>query len=242
MSAAGRALLGVMTTRARWFGQSAFLLTADRSVLVDPFGVPGERLAARGLEFRYPPIESVAPDLVLITHEHFDHNAAEVAGGDPVVLRSTAGKLESPVGEVVAIASEHDDQAGTARGANTIFCFTLGCLRLCHMGDFGQAELRGAQREAIGEVDVLFAPVGGGPTIGGSVAAEVVRAIAPRLVVPMHFRTDAVNFLEPPDAFLEALGAPRVSSDTPELELDAALGTREEPNVALLATPQAREG
>ena len=228
-----------MTTHARWFGQSAFLITAEKSVLVDPFGVPGPALAARGLEFGYPAIEGVEPDLVLITHEHFDHNGAEVAGGDPVVLRSTAGKLESPVGEVVAIASEHDDVAGTARGPNTIFCFTLGGLRHCHMGDFGQATLRDAQREAIGEVDVLYVPVGGGPTLGGSGAADVVRAIAPRLVVPMHYRTDAVNFLEPPDAFLEALAAAPVSSDTPELELDGALGTREAPNVALLARPRA---
>ena len=154
-----------MRSTARWFGQSAFLITADRSVLIDPFGVPGEALAARGLEFAYPPIEGVAPDLVLITHEHFDHNAAEVAEGDPVVLRATAGRLESPVGHVVAIA--------------------------------------------------------------------------PRLVVPMHYRTPWVNFLEPPDAFLEALGAALVSSDTPEIELGDALGTREAPNVALLARPGA---
>lgn len=227
----------VMTTKARWFGQSAFLITAEKAVLIDPFGVPGPQLAERGLQFAYPPIERAEPDLVLITHEHFDHNGAEVAGGEPVVLRSTAGKLESPVGEVVAIASEHDDAAGTSRGPNTIFCFTLGGLRHCHMGDFGQAELRDAQREAIGEVDVLYVPVGGGPTIGGSVAAGIVRAIAPRLVVPMHYRTDAVNFLEPPDAFLEALAASPVSSDTPELELDDVLGTREQPTVALLATP-----
>lgn len=228
-----------MTTHARWFGQSAFLIAAEKSVLIDPFGVPGESLAARGLEFAYPPIEGVEPDLVLITHEHFDHNGAEVAGGEPVVLRSTAGKLQSPVGEVVAIASEHDDVAGTSRGPNTIFCLTLGDLRLCHMGDFGQAELRDAQREAIGEVDVLFAPVGGGPTIGGSRAADVVRAIAPRLVVAMHYRTEAVNFLEPPDAFLEALGAEVVRAESPEIVLDDALGTREAPKVALLATPRA---
>jgi L-ascorbate metabolism protein UlaG (beta-lactamase superfamily) len=74
---------------------------------------------------------------------------------------------------------------------------------------------------------VLFAPVGGGPTIGGSGAAHVVRAIAPRLVVPMHYRTDAVNFLEPPDAFLEALGAETLSFDAPEIELDGTLGTAE---------------
>jgi L-ascorbate metabolism protein UlaG (beta-lactamase superfamily) len=225
--------------RIRWFGQSAFLLSGTARVAIDPFGDVESRARERGLRFAYPRIEGVDADLLLITHEHFDHNAAEVAGGDPVVLRSTAGKLDSPVGEVVAIASEHDDQAGTARGPNTIFCFTLGGLRLCHMGDFGQAALRDAQREAIGEADVLFAPVGGGPTIGGSGAADVVRAIAPRLVVPMHYRTDAVNFLEPPDAFLEALGARTEAVDGAEAEIDPFLGTPGDPAVLLLTPPGA---
>ena len=121
------------------------------------------------------------------------------------VLRSTAGTLQSPLGEVVAVASEHDDVAGTQRGPNTIFRFALDGLRVCHFGDFGQSALRPEQQAAIGEVDILFLPVGDGPTVGGERAAAVVRALRPRLVVPMHYRTEAVNFLDPPDAFLAAL-------------------------------------
>ncbi len=60
-------------------------------------------------------------------------------GGDPAILRSTAGKLESPIGEVMAIASEHDESAGTERGPNTIFVFELDGVRVCHFGDFGQS-------------------------------------------------------------------------------------------------------
>ena len=94
------------------------------------------------------------------------------------------------------------------RGPNTIFRFALdGVARSAHLGDFGQPALRAEQRAAIGEVDVLFVPVGDGPTIGGEPAVALVRSLAPRLVVPMHYRTAAVNFLEPPDAFLAALGA-----------------------------------
>src|SRR5919202_108382 len=120
--------------RIRWYGQSAFLVAGERAVFIDPFGRPGEQLAARGVEFRYPPIEGVTADLVLVTHEHFDHNGVEAIDGEPAVLRSTAGRLESPVGEVVAVASEHDDVAGTARGPNTIFRLELDRLVVCHMG------------------------------------------------------------------------------------------------------------
>ena len=219
----------------RWYGQSAFLLSAERTVFVDPFG-PMEGLAARGMHFDYPPIESVEADLVLVTHEHGDHNAVDVVGGSPQILRS-AGTFDSPIGDVIGVASEHDDVAGTKRGANTIFCFTLGGLRLCHFGDFGQSGLRTEQRRAIGAVDVLFLPVGGGPTAGGEPAAAIVRALRPRLVVPMHYRTDAVDFLEPPDAFLDALGARVERLDASEASVDDLLGTVDAPTVVLLAPP-----
>ena len=144
-------------------------------------------------------------DLVLVTHEHLDHNGVEAIGGDPAVLRSTAGRLESPVGEVVAVASEHDAEAGTRRGPNTVFVFDLGGVRVCHFGDFGQAALRDEQADAIGAVDLLFVPVGGGPTIDAEGAGAVVERLAPRWVVPMHYRTPRVGFLETADAFLERM-------------------------------------
>jgi L-ascorbate metabolism protein UlaG (beta-lactamase superfamily) len=220
----------------RWYGQSAFLLRGGRSVFIDPFGAM-EGLAARGMQFDYPPVEGVEAELVLVTHEHGDHNAVEVVGGSPQILRSTAGTFDSPVGEVIGVASEHDDAAGTRRGPNTIFCFSLDGLRICHFGDFGQAELRAEQRRAIGEVDVLFLPVGGGPTVGGESAAAIVRAVRPRLVVPMHYRTDLVNFLDPPDAFVDALGARVERLDRNELDVEPFVGTPDEPTVALLAAP-----
>ena len=220
--------------RIRWFGQSAYLLSGEQRVFVDPFG-DMSAAPSRGLEFRYPAIEGVEADLLLVTHEHGDHNGVEAIGGEPVVLRSRAGTFDSPVGEVVAVASEHDDRAGTARGGNTIVVFTLDGLRVCHLGDFGQPALRPEQREAIGAVDVLFVPAGGGPTVGGAEAAALVRELAPLLVVPMHYRTEAVNFLEPPDAFLDALGMPVERVAGSEVETGDVM--RAEPVVALFQPP-----
>jgi L-ascorbate metabolism protein UlaG (beta-lactamase superfamily) len=220
--------------RIRWYGQSAFLLTGEKRVFIDPFGEMGG-LSSRGMQFDYPPIAGVEADLVLLTHDHRDHNAAHLIGGSPVVLGPAAGRNESPAGEVVGIASEHDEAAGTKRGPNTIFCFTLDGVRICHMGDFGQPALRPEQREAIGDVDLLMVPVGGGPTIGDGAAADVVRAIGPHLVVPMHYATPAVNFLEPPDAFLEALNAPVTRLDASEMTVDGV--PADGPQVTLLAAP-----
>ncbi len=205
--------------RVEWFGQSAFSLTdGERKVFIDPFGdLSG--LAKRGIRIDYPPIAVDGVDLLLVTHEHGDHNGVEAIPGEPATLRSTAGRLDSPLGEVIAIASEHDGAAGTERGPNTIFVFELGGIRVAHFGDFGQAALRAEQIAAIGKVDLLFVPVGGGPTIGGTVAAELTLSLRPTWVVPMHYRTHRVDFLEPADEFLAAF--PRVERlDSSSFETD----------------------
>lgn len=192
--------------RVEWYGQSAFhLSTAAESVFIDPFDDLSAAMAKAGreIQFEYPPIAGVNADLVLVTHEHVDHNGVQAIGGEPVVLRSTAGRLQSPLGEVVAVASEHDEQAGTARGPNTIFVFSLEGVRVCHLGDFGQPALRPEQVEAIGPVDMLIVPVGGGPTIGAEDAAAIVARLTPKWVVPMHYRTPRIGFLDTADAFLE---------------------------------------
>jgi L-ascorbate metabolism protein UlaG (beta-lactamase superfamily) len=226
--------------RIRWYGQSAFLLTGEQHrVFIDPFGDVGS-VSGGSLSWNYPLIEGAEADLLLVTHDHLDHNAVDAIGGDPLVL-TKAGTYESPVGEVVGIASEHDAVAGTERGPNTIFRFALDGTTVAHFGDFGQPRLRPDQWDALGEVDVLLLPVGGGPTIAPDAAAELVRELAPRLVVPHHYRTPAIDFLDPPDEFLDALGARVERLETSEADVEPLLGTREEPVVALLAPPLREE-
>jgi L-ascorbate metabolism protein UlaG (beta-lactamase superfamily) len=189
--------------QVEWYGQSAFRLTAaGKTVAIDPFGdLSG--LTSRGIHFDYPAIDGLTAELLLVTHEHADHNGVEVVGGDPTILRSTAGLLESPIGQITAVSSEHDAAAGTERGHNTIFVFEFDGVRVCHLGDFGQSELRDEQDEAIGGVDLLFVPVGGGPTAGAEQAAALVERLSPRWAVPMHYRTPRIGFLDTEDAFLE---------------------------------------
>ncbi|HEX4670643.1 MAG TPA: MBL fold metallo-hydrolase [Solirubrobacteraceae bacterium] len=221
--------------RIQWYGQSAFALTgAETSVFVDPFGDMSP-LAGRGMQFDYLAIDGVSADLLLVTHEHLDHNGVEVVGGDPTILRSTAGKLESPVGDVVAIASEHDQAAGTERGPNTIFVFSLDGLRVAHFGDFGQAALRDEQAAAIGEVDLIFLPVGGGPTVDAAQARAIVDRLSPKWVVPMHYRTPKIGFLEPADAFIEMFGEVR-RFEEPSFET-GDLPAADEPVVVVPAAP-----
>jgi L-ascorbate metabolism protein UlaG (beta-lactamase superfamily) len=220
--------------QVEWYGQAAFRLTGpEATVFIDPFGDMSP-MAGRGIQFEYPPIEGVSADLVLVTHEHLDHNAVEVIDGDAPVLRSTAGKLQSPIGEVVAVASEHDAAAGTERGPNTIFVFDLDGIRVAHFGDFGQRSLREEQAAAIGSPDLVLLPVGAGPTIGAEQAALIVEELRPRWVVPMHYRTPRIGFLEPADAFLERMPHVERLSET---GFDTAALDGERPLVVVPAVP-----
>ncbi|HEX6695637.1 MAG TPA: MBL fold metallo-hydrolase [Solirubrobacteraceae bacterium] len=221
--------------QVEWYGQSAFRLTdGAATVFIDPFDdlTP---LVDRGMRWDYPTIEDLQADLLLVTHEHFDHNGVGAVAGDPPTLRSTAGRLDSPIGEVLAVASEHDDAAGTERGPNTLFAFTLGGRRVAHLGDLGQRDLREEQARALGTVDLLFVPVGGGPTIGAEQAAAIAARLGAGVVVPMHYRTERIDFLEPVEAFASL--AQRVERlDSSAFDLDA-LPDGDTPLVVVPAAP-----
>lgn len=204
--------------QVRWYGQSAFALTSRAGrVFVDPFGSM-DSARQRGMTWNYPAIEGAAADLLLVTHEHGDHNAVELITEVKQTVRSLAGTFDTPIGRVVGIASEHDQVAGTQRGANVIYVFQLDGMRVCHMGDFGQGELRPAQREAIGDIDLLFLPVGGMATIDGADAARLVKEINPSRVVPMHYRTPAISFLETAESFLDDVEGEVVMLSRPDFD------------------------
>lgn len=108
--------------------------------------------------------------------------------------------------------------------------FSFDGLRVCHMGDFGQSALREEQAAAIGELDLLFLPVGGGPTIGAERARETAARLSPRWIVPMRYRTPRIGFLETADEFLalheQVVKLQRPTFETDELPDGASRGRR----------------
>src|ERR1700742_3642116 len=209
--------------RVDWHGQSAYTIDGEAAtVFIDPWG-DMSAAASRGIEWNYPAIESPAGvDLLIVTHEHADHNGVEVIDGEPTLVRSQAGAHGSPLGDVVAIASEHDEAAGTERGPNTIVVFTLDGIRVAHFGDFGQAALRPEQRAHLDGIDLLFIPVGGATTIDGPLAAQINKDHDPPSVWPRHYKKPKINFLATEEPFVDAMPkAERLASpsfDTGELE------------------------
>jgi L-ascorbate metabolism protein UlaG (beta-lactamase superfamily) len=209
-SAAGAPVVGKLT----WYGQSCFLLetAAGTRILIDP--IP------KGIGYELP--AGLRPDLITISHEHFDHNNVAMAANKPRVLHGLTSdhkgwaRVDEKYKDVAirTVGVYHDAKRGAERGLNTVFIFEVGGLRIAHLGDLGHA-LTDEQRAKIGAVDVVLVPVGGTFTLDGRDATRVVEQLRPRLmVIPMHYKTDAVTIkeLEPLEPFLERKVAVRHES------------------------------
>ncbi len=174
----------VLKTQLKWIGHSAFLITASdgTSILTDPFGTYD------GLN--YEPINESA-DIVLTSHFHGDHYGGDVTG-DPRKI-SLTGVTKVKGIDFNGIASFHDSENGSQRGSNTIFCFTIDGINICHLGDLGHV-LSDDQVSQIGQTDILLIPVGGFFTIDASEASQVCDQINPKVIIPMHVSNDKCAF------------------------------------------------
>ncbi len=115
---------------------------------------------------------------------------------------------------IIGIATFHDADRGRERGENTVYLIEVDEISVCHLGDLGHV-LTVAQVEEIGNVDVLLLPVGGVSTINAPMAAEVVRQLEPKVVVPMHYKTSALSWeLEPVENFLKEMGVKEINSQS----------------------------
>ena len=169
--------------KIKYLAHATFLITSESGVKIvtDPYKAGGG--------IKHADIKETA-DVVTVSHEHGDHNNAGAIRGSPQVLRE-GGSVKGL--KFKAVTAAHDDKGGSQRGRNTIFCFTVDGVNICHCGDLGHA-LTEAQVKAIGRVDVLMIPVGGFFTIDAKTATRVVEQLNPKVIIPMHFKTEKLDF------------------------------------------------
>ncbi len=195
--------------KIKWLGHASFIITSDTGIkiITDPY-VTAENL-------NYGEIKESA-DIVTVSHEHGDHsNVSAVRGNPKVVKDKTTWVIPSAIFEASyvrgripgqhkdteeiggmsfnAIFTYHDNTGGSQRGKNTVFYFAVDGVRVCHLGDLGHP-LSDKQTAELGSVDILLIPVGGGPTIDANVATEVCSQLAPKVIIPMHYKNDRCSF------------------------------------------------
>ncbi len=155
--------------RITYLGHACFLIEGkQKSVVTDPFKDIGYDL------------KRVKADYCTISHSHFDHNNIDGVDATTIIDKSHP--------EFLAIDTYHDERLGSLRGKNTVFKFMIDGVSFCHLGDLGEFFSQDLVEE-IGEVDVLFIPVGGKYTIDGKEAVKYANAISAKITVPMHYLT-----------------------------------------------------
>jgi len=206
--------------KVKWLGHSCFLVTSKGGVriITDPYVVGGD--------INYSPIEETA-DIVVVSHGHDDHSNVSAVQGKPEVVRDNGIRTAKGI-QFRGIATYHDASQGTQRGPNTVFCFTVDDMKLCHLGDLGHV-LSPGQVNEIGTVDILFTPVGGFYTIDASIASGICDQLKPKVVIPMHFKTPKCAYpIAGVDDFLKGKkNVKRVGDSEVELEREKLPATTE---------------
>ncbi|MFH0905341.1 MAG: MBL fold metallo-hydrolase [bacterium] len=179
----------------RWIGHSCLQFKGGNiAVITDPF--------SDEIGLKLPALQS---DLVTVSHNHYDHN--HVAGVTAKIVFDTPGEFEFGGIRIRGFRTWHDEEAGTARGSNVMFMFEIDGVKVLHCGDLGHP-LSPEFLEKINGVDVLAVPVGGKYTLSAAQAAQLVRDIEPKIVIPIHYHVPGLKIdINNASDFINRLGS-----------------------------------
>lgn len=195
--------------KLRYLGHSSFALTSNSgtTAITDPY--------EGSIGFAMPPVSAQA---VTLSHHHYDHCNVSAVHGSPVVFDKAQ---RTCVGDIAieGIGSYHDNCKGKMRGENVIFKLNVDGVVFCHLGDLGE-EISPPLVSATGAVDVLLIPVGGTYTIDALTAKKYVEAIKPKIVIPMHFKTEDLTLdIDGADRFLSLFDGGQIERGGNEITL-----------------------
>jgi L-ascorbate metabolism protein UlaG (beta-lactamase superfamily) len=195
----------------RWHGHACFEITNDLTLITDPHD--GKSIGI--------PSPSVQGDIILVSHDHFDHSSGiklvEKEGSK--VITDPRKRTISNI-EISGVESFHDESAGAKRGNNIIFKFIIDGIKFCHLGDLGH-ELDESTVQKISPVDILFIPVGGNFTIDDKKAWKIIEKIKPKIIIPMHYKIGGLSIsIAGIDPFLERLDQSKYKVDYVGNEID----------------------
>lgn len=156
-----------------WYGLNCFKIQGkDISLITDPFS------KEIGLK---PPFG--ASDIITIGLNKENYNNFEVIKDEPFVIN---GPGEYEIKKVVVRGIE-------SSGNNVIYKIIMDDVKICHLGALNQKSLEADQLNHIGNVDILFVPVGGQSVIDSKDADNIVSQIEPRIVIPMHYKINGMK-------------------------------------------------
>jgi L-ascorbate metabolism protein UlaG (beta-lactamase superfamily) len=177
--------------KIRWHGHACFEIRNDNTLVIDPHD-------GKSIGIKVPQVEA---DVILITHDHYDHNSFKtVEKKGTKIIRGGNRTLEGI--KIQSLHAFHDEEEGEKRGEMNLYKILVDDLKICHLGDLGHI-LDDVSLRKIGDIDILFVPVGGNFTIDAHQAMTMIDAIRPRVAVPMHYKIGGLSLpIERIDSFL----------------------------------------
>lgn len=206
-----------------WYGHSCFRLTERNfaTVVTDPFDSKSTGYDALKLK----------AEIVTISHDAPGHNNSDAVKGVTHVLTG-AGEFEIGGVFITAVETDGSGKKGKDKIPNTLYVYDYDGLTVAHLGDLQQVPSQN-EVEALGTVNVLLVPVGGGSGLNAAKAVEVVSLLEPNLVVPMHYATSGTKLsLDPLNKFLKEMGLGKQEAQ-PSLKISRS-GLPEETHVVVL--------
>jgi L-ascorbate metabolism protein UlaG (beta-lactamase superfamily) len=195
--------------KIRWYGHACFSI--GDFVITDPHDGHSIGLSA----------PTVKGDIILVSHDHYDHNCVNIVKKSDSKIFDVPGTFTEPGISIAGIKTYHDDVRGEKRGENIIFKFVINGIRFCHLGDLGHILSKDTISE-LGEIDILFVPVGNVFTLGPSDAWKTSMEINPKIVVPMHYRIRGLSLsIKPVNKFLENISKDIVKHVGYEVDIDS---------------------
>jgi len=186
---------GIVYMKIKWLGHSCiFIITENnKKILIDPFK-SNAMMRMWPMRMKYDPVDEEA-DILLITHNHPDHNNIEAAKNPKVIIREAGQKNIDGI-EIIGIETKH----ANFRTKNIVFFVKAEGITICHLGDVGHLLDKKLIEDEIAKVDILFVPLSGFPGPSLEIAMSIINLLQPKVVVPIHYRTpqcDAAIFKKP---------------------------------------------
>ncbi len=202
--------MGSDKTKLRWHGHACFEIQWGISLITDPHD-------GKSIGIKSP---NAKADIILVSHDHFDHNKVGSVSSQNTKIVNKAGEHEVDGLTIVGLPTYHDENHGSKRGENIVYKFDVEDVRFCHLGDLGH--IPGPDTiEKLGQVDVLFVPVGGVFTLDADNAWKTVKALSPKVVVPMHYRVGGLSLsIQPLNPFIERTSEDAIVHVGNEIDFD----------------------
>ncbi|MFO7677032.1 MAG: MBL fold metallo-hydrolase [Thermoplasmatota archaeon] len=194
----------------RWHGHSCFEITNDVTIITDPHD--GKSIGI--------PAPTVQGDIILVSHDHYDHNKVKSVEKDTSKVVTDKRKKTISNIQITGFESYHDECCGDKRGSNIIYKFIADDVSFCHLGDLGHA-LDEKTIKLLGNVDILFIPIGGTYTIDAKDAWEIIHLIKPKITIPMHYKIEGLSLpIAGIEDFLENTSAHKVLKVGNEIDIE----------------------